>query len=227
MAFLNFRHAFACCVAATVAFSATAEEARSVRFDMRDGGLRNLVQFTSDAPLEKVVGVSNTLSGWVSLDPDKLQDGIRGEFEVDVRAFETGLPSRNEQLRDIILNASAHPVATFKIDRVVATSKPRLVEGAPTLVRLEGSLRMRGITRPQLVIAKLSYFRESPTTRQRLPGNLIKVSATLDVDTEQFQISMPSGFQALMARYVQVAVDMVGSDRILGRVSDRKSASSP
>ena len=192
---------------------------------MRDTGLRNLVQFTSDAPLEKVVGVSNTVNGSITLDPDQLQGGIRGDFEVDVRAFETGLPARNEQLRDVILNASAHPLATFKIDRVVATSKPRLVEGAPTLVRIEGSLKMRGITRPQLVIAKLSYFRESSTTKQRLPGNLLKVSATLDIDTEQFQITMPPGFQALMARYVQVAVDLVGSDRIPSRLTDRKSAS--
>lgn len=220
-----FKHAipFAFLFAVT-AYSAPGDEGRAVRFDMRDGGLRNLVQFTSDAPLEKVVGVSNTVTGWLSLDPDRIQDGIKGEFEVDVRAFETGLPSRNEQLRDNILNASAHPVATFKIDRVVATSKPRLVEGAPTLVRIEGSLNMRGITKPQLVIAKLSYFRESSTTKQRLPGNLLKVSATLDIDTEQFQIAMPAGFQALMARYVQVAVDIVGSDRIPSRLSDRKTS---
>lgn len=214
-------------LALVFAASAVAEESRPVRFDMRDGGLRNLVQFTSDAPLEKVVGVTNTVNGWLTLDPDKIQEGMKGEFEVDVRAFQTGLPSRNEQLRDTILNASAHPVATFKIERVIATSKPRLVEGAPTLVRLEGSLKMRGITKPQVVIAKLSYFRESSTTKQRLPGNLLKVSATLDVDTEQFQVQMPAGFQALMARYVQVAVDMVGSDRIPSRVSDRKSASAP
>ena len=227
MVLSNFIRAIAICGALLVTSSLYAEDNRAVRFDMRDGGLRNLVQFTSDAPLEKVVGVSNTLAGWLTLDPERLQDGIRGEFEADVRTFETGMPSRNEQLRDVILNASAHPVATFKIDRVVATSKPRLVEGAPTLVRLEGSLKIRGVTRPQLVIAKLSYFRESPTTRQRLPGNLLKVSATLDVDTEQFQITMPAGFQALMARYVQITVDMVGSDRIPARVSERKSASSP
>jgi hypothetical protein len=49
----------------------------------------------------------------------------------------------------------------------------------------------------------------------------------MDLDTEQFQVTMPPGFQALMARYVQIAVDMVGSDRIPSRLSDRKSASSP
>ena len=86
---------------AVFAVSAVAEDGRAVRFDMRDGGLRNLVQFTSDAPLEKVVGVSNTITGWLTLDPDKLTEGIKGEFEVDVRAFETGLPSRNEQLRHL------------------------------------------------------------------------------------------------------------------------------
>ncbi|MCB0403913.1 MAG: hypothetical protein KDD51_03955, partial [Bdellovibrionales bacterium] len=66
------------------------------RFEVRDAAQRDVVQFTSDAPLEKVIGVNSSLRGWVALDPNNLSKGVTGEFEVDMRTFDTGMLLRNE-----------------------------------------------------------------------------------------------------------------------------------
>lgn len=187
--------------------------AKPTRFDMRDGGLRNLVEFVSDALLEKTVGISNAVTGWIELDPDKVGDGIKGEFEVDVRTFETGIEPRNEAVRDKMLLAPEFPIATFTLSKVMSVSKPKLAEGQPVIARVDGTLKAKGIQKPVPVNLKLVYLKESDVTRQRLPGNLLKVSATFDVDTALFGITVPDAFKSRFARFIQVSADVVGSDR--------------
>lgn len=196
-----------------VLLSGAAAEGKMTRFDMRDGGLRNLVEFVSDALLEKVVGISNAVSGWLELDPDRLADGVRGEFEIDVRTFETGVEARNEQFREKYLGAGEHPVANFTLTTLLSSSKPRLGEGQPVVLRVEGTLRAKGVVKPQAVLVKLTYFKESELTRQRLSGNLMKASASFDVDTQLFGINIPENFRARLSRFVQVTADLVGTDR--------------
>jgi polyisoprenoid-binding protein YceI len=187
--------------------------AKPSRFDMRDAVQRNLVQFVSDAVLEKTVGISNSLAGWLEIDPDRVGDGVKGEFEVDVRTFRTGIDLKDDQVRDKFLGGTEFPLATYSITRFVSASKPKLVEGQPITVKVEGTLSARGVSRPQPILLKLVYFRESEFTRQRLPGNLIKLSATFDVDISQFNVPIPDNQKVRVARFVQVTVDAVGTDR--------------
>src|SRR5688572_3690769 len=112
--------------------------ARAIRFDLKDAALRNLVHFVSDAPLEKVMGLSSSLSGWLELNPEKLGEGVKGELEVDLRTFHTGAESRNEYVRESFLNTTEHPIATYQITRLVNASKTKLADGKPVSVKLEG-----------------------------------------------------------------------------------------
>src|SRR4051794_19843249 len=82
---------------------------KPTRFEFRDAGLRNLVHFVSDVPLEKILGISNFVSGWLEIDPENLGEAVQGEFQVDVRTFETGIDSRNDLLRDKIFSAAEFP----------------------------------------------------------------------------------------------------------------------
>ncbi len=197
-----------------ITFLSAAAPAKPVRYDMRDGGLRNLVEFVSDAMLEKVVGISNAVSGWIELDPERLGDGIRGEFEVDVRTFETGIELRNEHIREKILGGGEFPLANFSLGKLTSVSKAKLGVGAqPVVARVEGQLKAKGQTRAQAVLLKLIYIPESELTKTRLPGNLLKVSANFEVDTNDFGITVPEAFKARFSRYIQVTVDAVGTDR--------------
>ncbi|MCB0416828.1 MAG: YceI family protein, partial [Bdellovibrionales bacterium] len=88
------------------------------RFEVRDAAQRDIVQFTSDAPLEKVLGVNSSLRGWIAVDPNNLSKGVQGEFEVDMRTFDTGMLLRNEHFRTQFLETNQYPFSTFKIDRL-------------------------------------------------------------------------------------------------------------
>ena len=202
--------------------------AKTERFDMRDGALRNLVQFVSDALLEKTVGLSNGVSGWMELDPEKLATGMRGEWEVDVRTFDTEIEPRNEHIRDKVLLAPEFPLATFTLQKVLSVSKPRLFDLQPVAVRLEGILKVKGIAVTQTILMKLTYLPESAETIRRLPGNLLKVNATFDVDTAQFNITIPEPFKGRFSRFIQVTADVMGTDRplLLGGKSPGESSSS-
>ena len=187
--------------------------AKTVRFDMRDLGHRNLVQFVSDATLEKTVGISSSVSGWLELDPEKVDAGVKVELEVDVRTFHTGIEMRNEQIRDKFFNAAEFPIATFTVTKLLSTSRNKITDQTPATWRLEGTLRARGASRTIPILAKVVYLKENEVTRQRLGGNLLKVSASFDVDTAQFNVTIPDNLKARFSRYLQVSVDMIGSDR--------------
>jgi polyisoprenoid-binding protein YceI len=197
-----------------VFLAASSLPAKNTRFDFRDVGLRNLIHFVSDAPLEKILGISNFVSGWLELDPDHLSDNARGEFQVDVRTFETGIDSRNDQLRDKVFDAAEFPIAVFTVQKVLSVSQPRLGGGQPVSVRIQGLMKIKGVSHPQDILVKLLYLGQTEITKQRLTGNLLKLSASFDVDTSQFNLIVPDTFRERFAKFVQVEVDAIGTDTL-------------
>lgn len=186
--------------------------AKAARFEVRDAAQRDVVQFISDTPLEKVVGVSTGIVGWTELDPEAIGSGVKGEFEVDLRTFDTGNSLRNEILRDKFFQTAEFPSAVFTVSRLIRSDKSRLIDGQPTVMRVEGKLRVKGVTKSQAVLLKVTYFKSSETTRQRLGGNLLRVSCNFDLDLGSFGIPLPDAVRARVSQFVQVAVDVVGSD---------------
>lgn len=189
--------------------------AAPVRFDMRDAGGRNLVYFISEGLLEKTVGITNAVFGFVELDPNRLSDGIKGEFEVDVRTFHTGIAPRDEFLREKLLAASEYSTALFTIQKSTNTTSGILTgDGRGVGVRVEGLLKIKGMERPQGLLFKFSYFRQTEATRQRLPGNLLKLTTHFDIDLKDFGIQVIEKFKHQSSRFVQVSADLLGTDQV-------------
>ncbi len=186
--------------------------AKPVRFDMRDGLQRNVVYFVSDNALEKVVGLSTALWGWVELDPTDVGRGVRGELEMDMRTFETGLPARNQHLREKIFLSNENPAAKFTIKRLLKTPKKGLLSLQPVTVEVEGDLFFRGLTVSERVALRVTYMTESEKTRQRLPGNLLRAQATVSLDLGRYQIEIPDSMHLRFGPKVEVNLDAVGSD---------------
>lgn len=195
-----------------MAFFSTLAEAKPLRFEVKDAIQRDIVQFVSEAPLEKVVGLTSAVSGWVEVDPQKLSDGVKGEFEVDVRNFDTGNLLRNDHLREKFLFTSEFPVATFSFSKLSNSSKTQLPDQQSVVLRVEGTMKIKGVSKPLAVLLKTTYFKQSDMTNQRLGGNLLRVSSSFDLDLQNFGIMIPEGLKFKLARYVQVSVDVVGSD---------------
>ena len=187
--------------------------AKNVRFEVRDAVQRDLVVFTSDAPLEKVIGQTNAVVGWIALDIDNLTDPVTGEFEVDLRTFDTGMELRNDHFRDRFMNTSEFPFATFTIIRLInPPAKGKLGEQAVKL-KAEGELKLKGLSKLLTVSMRLTYFKESPLSQQKLGGNLLRISSQMNVDVLSFGIPWNDTLKARLSRNVDVAIDLVGTDR--------------
>ncbi len=188
-------------------------QAKVARFDLRDVGSRNLVAFVSDALLERTVGISSTIAGWLELDPEKLNDGIRGEIEIDFRNFQTGIDQRNQMIREKLFVTPEFPIASLFPGKVVSVAKTRLIASVPTELKSEVAFKWRGVTHVQILPFKIVYLPQSEITKQRLPGNLIRLSSTFDLDLGAFNIQIPENLAPRFSRMVGMTIDVVGSDQ--------------
>lgn len=208
-----------------VVFAAALSYARPVRFDFKDAGMRNLVEASSEMPFERVVGLSNFIGGWIELDTERLAGPVRGEFEVDLRTFQTGIDARDELLREKVLNVAEFPKAIFVLEKFTKFSKPVLADGHTVHGRWEGTLKVRGVTKPQSMLVKLTYFRENEKTKQRAMGNLLKVDTSFDLDTSAFGFLIPETFRFQLSKFLQLSVDVIGTDRLPSVLPPRAEAS--
>ncbi len=188
--------------------------AKATRFEVKDLAFRNVLQWTSDAALEKTIAVSHFPHGWIELDPQNIKAGIKGEFEVDVRSFETGPDSKQVKIRDAVLGVAEYPGAFYKLDKLVEASSSELIAGKTVSARVSGVLSARGVSRRQEMQTRVTYYPESEFTQQRLSGNLIKIAAFFDLALNDFKAPIPEGMKALLAPVIKVAADMVGTDRL-------------
>jgi polyisoprenoid-binding protein YceI len=198
-------------------FSASVQ-GKSTRFDMKDLMQRDLVQITSDTPLEKISGLNNAIAGWVEVDPNDLAAGIKGEWEIDVRLFETGDSQKNESLREKILTASEFPSATLSLTRFVSASKAKLKDQDPVTVKVDANLTIRGVTRLQNLLLRLTFLKQNDKTAQRLNGNLLRLSSSFDVDLSKFEVKIPEGLKFIAAPVLQVGLDIVGTDGVIAPI---------
>lgn len=187
--------------------------AKPVKYDVRDPAQRDLIQVTSDIPLEKVVALSSAVVGWFELDPDKLNDGIKGELQSDVRTFDSGNASRNDFLKDKVWQASEGPALTFIPQRFLHLSRNKLVDGQPVAFRMEGMLKYRGLSKTLSALGKMTLIKQSEASvSHRGPGNFIRVSANFDLDLTQFGFAVTDINKARLSRYLQIESSFLGSD---------------
>ncbi len=186
--------------------------AKAIHFDVRDAAQRDSIQLSSDAILEKIVGVNSAIVGWIEIDPNQPRQGIKGEFEVDLRSFVTGNPSRDAFLREKLLATPEFPFAKFTINKALSFGATRMNDQQPLVVRIEGTFTIRGQNKVQPILVKLTYYKQNDKTAQRLPGNLVRITSSFDLDLSAFGITIPDGLKYRVAKVVQTNVDLVGND---------------
>jgi hypothetical protein len=188
--------------------------AKPTRFEVKDAAFRNLVSFISDAQLQKTLARSNFISGWFEVDPLNLKAGIKGELEIDVRAFEMGPDSVQAKLRDSVLGAQDNPGVLYKMDKLYAVSANDMTGGKNITAKVSGMLFARGILRRQDMQLKANYYAESERTKRRSTGNLLKVSAYFDMLLSDYKCPIPEGMEGLLAPVLKVSADVVGTDQL-------------
>jgi len=171
-------------------------------FYVADPMARNTVTFTSEAPLEDIVGTSNKVVGYVVFDPEEPSKGARGYFEVPVKSLDTGIPLRDEHLHSSMwLDAANHPKVTFRIEDSKYAFPVKYGDTFKTFkVTLVGPFTVNGVTQRMEIPARLTWLKESSKTQQKMPGDLLGIRAEFDVALSDFNITGPKGQELVGSR---------------------------
>ncbi|MFQ5869790.1 MAG: YceI family protein [Candidatus Zixiibacteriota bacterium] len=165
--------------------------ARAERFIVDDVYGRNLVEFTSRATLETIVGMTNQVGGYIEVDPDDILTSPDCYMEVDLRSLKTGIEARDRKMREEFLEVDSFPKATFKLEGITKTGSRRLVDQREFELVASGVFFLHGIERPIEVSLQLTYVRESEVTRARQPGDLLHLVARFEILLSDFGIGIP------------------------------------
>lgn len=188
--------------------------AKATKFEMKDPFNRNLLRADAEAAIERTTALFTYVEGWLELDPLDLNLGLKGELEIDLRRLDTGVPSKNDFVREKLLTTGEFPTAKITIDKLVAPSSKALQDTVPVTARLTVKVQWRGAAREMMVPVRLTYFKSSDQTKQRLPGNLLRVSSTVDLDLSAFSVSIPEAVRARFPKQVSLLLDLTGSDKM-------------
>jgi len=142
----------------------TAAQAEIKSFRTVPGDTRNSVQFTSDAPMEKVVGKTHDVTGTLELNLAELAVTNSGTFEVDLRTLDTGIGLRNRHMRENHLETDKYPKATFTLQRFLSVDRPTLGPGETANVVAEGELMLHGVTKVYQMPVRLTYAKSDQVT---------------------------------------------------------------
>lgn len=172
---------------ATAQLGVRATGSKTVTLSDRVG--KNQFTWTSDAPLEKIKGTAEGVSGSFTIDPKNLA-GLRGTISAQVATMKTGNGTRDEHLRGAQwLDAARHPQISFTIASV---SNVR-VTGNKATATATGTFSMHGVTRQMSIPFTITWLDESAATQKRAPGDLVMVEASFTVALKDFKVAGSQG----------------------------------
>lgn len=158
---------------------------------------KNLVQFVSDATLERIVGRTNDISGSADLNFDDIKATSKASFEVDLRTLDTGIAMRNQDMRTNYLETDKYPKAKFTLRRIVSADHNSLLPEQTVNLVAEGEFEVHGVGKTYEIAITLTYTpsASNPEAAKRLydgKGDLVNVTALWSIRLSDHGIIRPS-----------------------------------
>jgi polyisoprenoid-binding protein YceI len=175
-------------------------------FVFNDDNHRDTVTFMLDAPLEVINGLSNSIKGSVTVEGTT----VSGKFAVPVSSIKTGNETRDGHLQnEKWLDAAKYPdiIVELKDVKLPAALEP----GKPAKVQTKGKFTIHGVTREEPVEVTAFYMKESTETKNRAPGDLLRVRAKFQIPLEAYKINRTGALILKVAEIADVSVDAWGS----------------
>ncbi|HLP27409.1 MAG TPA: YceI family protein [Candidatus Didemnitutus sp.] len=168
-------------------------QAGSKKYTLNNAVGKNSIAFVSDAPMEKINGTADGVSGSFMLDVANLE-ATTGRIEVKVETMKTANSKRDDHMySEMWLHAAAHPTITFDVkslkDVKVVTKDGRSVVTAKAV----GTFTAHGVSKPSTADITISYITESAETKKRATGNLVMVESTFTVALADHKIAGKEG----------------------------------
>ncbi len=209
----------ACAIALGSVVSAEAKTFRASA-DQRD-----VVQFTSEAPLENIVGQATNVQAEVKIaDLSDIVDGdVHAMFKVELATMDTGIALRNQHMRDMYLETDEYPYATFTLTDVKSAhvlddsagrqSRQRvtgLTAGQETHVTATGTFELHGVKRDVTIEdLALTYIPATDATKTVRPGDLLGVAGSFGLKLGDYDIERPQFVLLRLSGNVDVDLKLV------------------
>jgi polyisoprenoid-binding protein YceI len=172
---------------------------KTMKVDAGDAG--NKVSFTSDAPVELIHGNTSKITGHITYDDSLKFDAkhpFKVNFDVDLASIDTGIPLRNEHMRDNFLETGKYPKATFKVSQLTSKAMPPLKPGQKVTLTSLGTFSLHGKTLTKKIPVAV-------TNR----GDKLRIQSTFPVRLSDFDIKRPEVVFQKLAETVFVTVDVM------------------
>ncbi len=161
------------------------------RFYINDEMKRDIVTFTSKAPLETVIGKTGEITGFIEVDLENFSETASAKFEVDLASIKTGIGMRDTHMREQYLETDKFPKAVFVLTGIKTTVETSLTNNQSIDMILEGDFTVHGVSKKVEVSVTATYLKENDETRTRLPGDLLHIIGTFDVFLSEHNIKRP------------------------------------
>lgn len=178
--------------------------AQAKKFDIVGERLeyRNLATVESITEFETFTGRTSKVTGSLTFDAKK-KSGT-GSIAVDVASIDTGIPLRNEHMRDSAwLDAAKHPKITFTANRVQSMGGDQY--------RVTGTFTMKGVSKPLTATATVKYRAAGEATKAAgFDGDVVQVTAKFKIKLSDFGVTIPAPAKDKVANEVLITVSAYG-----------------
>ncbi len=184
-------------------------------FYANDDKNRDVVTFTSKAPLETIVGTTSKITGFVEVDPGNVVAGAKSHLEVDLASLKTGIDLRDTHMKTQFLQVDKYPSAVFDLTKVVKASQNTLDDQKPVDLLLEGNFTVHGVTKIVQIPVTVYYFKESETTKAKSPGDLLNVNGSFEILLSDYKIDRPQFIFLKLNESQKINVNFTASTALL------------
>ena len=180
------------------------------RVTLSDKVGRNQFVWESDAPMEKIKGTAEGVSGSLTIDPSNISS-IRGTISAQVKTMKSGNATRDEHLKGgQWLDAAKHPTISFTIASVSGVK----VTGNKATGTANGTFSMHGVSKQMSLPFTVTYLDESAATKKKAPGDLVMITADISVSLKDFKVTGAQGIVgSKVGETIKVRAQLYGSTR--------------
>lgn len=155
-------------------------------------GKANIV-FNSDAPLEKIKGTADDITGEFKLDPTNLE-ATTGRIVVKVASMSTAISKRDEHMRSgDWLDAAKYPTIVFDVQKLTNVRVENRGGRRTAVAKAIGTFTLHGVTKSLEADVTITYLPESAETKKRASGDVVSIKADFNVALKDYQITGRSG----------------------------------
>jgi polyisoprenoid-binding protein YceI len=200
---------------ALIAVSVSSARAETKMFRTVPADPKNVIQFSSKATLETVVGHTSSVIAHVDLNFDSLITTKDAQFDVDLNTLDTGIGMRNNDMRKDFLETGKFPSATFKLTRFVSADKTALKPGETAHAIAEGDFTVHGVSKSYQVPVTITYDASSSASKMRLSGgtgNILAVDGEWTVKLADHNITRPQMLFMRLAEEQRINISVALTD---------------